>query len=187
MLPEHLQISETLRLAPIRPEDHPAHLALMQRIYPPAFAYLWPDDGAWYVDHVHGIQAFRQDLATPDAPYYHVYHQEQLVGIFRIKLHAFCPDCPDVPALKLDRLYLADDVRGRGIGKSLISYCQVVAKELGKEILWLDRMDSNEATIGFYRNLGFVECGQFRLPFKQMYPKYRGMWLLLQPHQQTGW
>jgi ribosomal protein S18 acetylase RimI-like enzyme len=151
----------------------------MQRIYPPAFAYLWPDDGAWYIDHVHGHEPFLQDLDAPDAPYYHVYHQEQLVGIFRLKLNAPCPDLPDLPALKLDRVYLDDEVRGLGIGKALVAYAREETIRRNKEILWLERMDSNEATIGFYRKLGFTESGQFRLPFEQMYSKYRGMWRVL--------
>lgn len=176
MLPvHHLQLSDTLYLAPIRPDDHPAHLALMQRIYPSAFAYLWPDGGAWYVSHVHGEQAFRQDLALPDAPYFHVYQHDRLVGIFRLKLHARCPDFPELPALKLDRMYLADEVRGQGIGKALVTYAMEETRRRGKEILWLERMDSNAATIGFYRDLGFTESGQFRLTFAQMYPKYRDM------------
>ena len=180
MLPfNHLHLSDSLCLAPIRPEDHQVHLALMQRIYPPAFAYLWPDEGAWYIDHVHGKQAFLRDLDTPDTPYYHVYHHEQLVGIFRLKLHVPCPDAPELRALKLDRLYLADEVRGQGIGQALMAYTLEETRRLGKEIIWLDRMDSNEATIRFYRKLGFTECGQFRLPFEQMYPKYRGMWRVL--------
>ncbi|WP_026231986.1 GNAT family N-acetyltransferase [Neolewinella persica] len=180
MLPtNHIRLSNTLCLAPIRPEDHPTHLALMQRIYPPAFAYLWPDKGAWYINHVHGKQAFLKDLERPDAPYYHVYQHEKLVGIFQLKLHALCPDCPAVPALKLDRMYLADEVRGQGIGKALVAYAREETRRKGKEILWLDRMDSNEATIGFYRKLGFIESGQFRLPFEQMHPEYRGMWRVM--------
>ncbi|MFK8163656.1 MAG: GNAT family N-acetyltransferase [Lewinella sp.] len=177
--PDHLHISDNLRLTPILPEDHPAHLALMQRIYPPAFAYLWPDEGAWYVDHVHGKAPFLRDLATPDAPYYHVYYHEQLVGILRLMLHAPCPDHPEISALKLDRVYLADEVRGQGIGKALVAYAREETIRQGKEILWLDRMDSNEATINFYRNLGFTECGQFRLTFETMPPKYRGMWRVI--------
>jgi ribosomal protein S18 acetylase RimI-like enzyme len=147
----------------------------MQRIYPPAFAYLWPDEGAWYVDYVHCKQSLLRDLDTPDAPYYHVYHHEQLVGIFRLKLHAPCPDASESPALKLDRLYLADEVRGQGIGQALMAYAFEETRRLGKDILWLDRMNSNEATIRFYHKLGFTECGQFRLPFVQMYSKYREM------------
>jgi GNAT superfamily N-acetyltransferase len=176
---DHILVNKNLRLAPIRPEDHPAHLALMRRIYPPAFAYLWPDEGAWYVNHVHGKPSFLRDLATPNAPYYHVYYREQLIGILRLKLHAPCPDMPELSALKLDRLYLADEVRGQGIGKALMTYALEKTRRLGKEILWLDRMDSNEATINFYRKFGFTECGQFRLSFAQMYPKYRGMWRVL--------
>jgi len=173
-----LQLSPDLYLRPIRPEDHPRHLALMQRIYPQAFAYLWPDDGAWYVDRTHGEAPFLADLATDDAHYQHVFFRNELIGIFRLKLDAENPDFPGQPALKLDRVYLDDAVRGHGIGTALIDYAKAETKRLGKSLLWLERMDSNDATIGFYRKCNFVEGGQFRLPFELMYTEFRGMYRL---------
>ncbi|MEM9931423.1 MAG: hypothetical protein AAF840_16555 [Bacteroidota bacterium] len=96
MLPQNdVLLTEELFLRPIRPEDHLQHLRLMHRIYPPAFAYLWPDEGAWYINHIHTATALQQDLAVPDAPYYHVYFQENLIGIFRLKLAAPNPDFPE--------------------------------------------------------------------------------------------
>ncbi len=170
-----LQLNPDLCLRLIQPEDHPRHLALMQRIYPQAFAYLWPDDGAWYVNRTHGKQAFLTDLGKPDAPYHHVYFKDELIGIFRLKINAENPDFPNEPALKLDRVYLDDAVRGHGIGTALVDYAKAETERLGKALLWLERMDSNDATIGFYRKCGFVDGGQFRLPFELMYERFRGM------------
>jgi len=47
---------------------------------------------------------------------------------------------------------------------------------LGNKLLWLERMSTNDATIGFYRKHGFEDGGQFRLPFELMYEKFRGMY-----------
>lgn len=172
---DRIAISPNLELRPILEEDHPLHYALMQRIYPPAFAYLWPDGGAWYIDHVHAREVFEKDLAREDLRYYHVYFREALVGIYRLKQNAEMPDFPGEPALVLDRLYLDDAVRGKGIGTALMNHTKKETLRLGKTLLWLERMDSNEATIGFYRKCGFTDGSTFRLPFEQMYPEYRGM------------
>lgn len=174
-----LLLTPELHLLPITPADHPRHLALMQRIYPPAFAYLWPDGGAWYLDHVHGKPAFLKDLAAVNTTYQHVYFRDELIGILRLESEKPCPDFPDRPAsdfLKLDRLYLDDTVRGKGIGTTLIDYVKTEALRLDKSILWLERMDTNEATIGFYRKNGFVDGGTFRLPYENMYARFRGMY-----------
>lgn len=171
-----IKIKDTLHLRDIKQEDHIVHKALMQRIYPPAFDYLWPDDGDWYINRTHGEEAFLSDLTEPDAPYHHVYFKGKLIGIYRLKLNAQNPDFPDEPAMKLDRLYLDDAVRGNGIGSLLIDHAKAETLRLGKQLLWLERMDTNDATIGFYRKHGFVDGGQFRLPFELMYPHFRGMY-----------
>ncbi len=168
-------LSPQLRLQLITAEDHAQHLALMQRIYPPAFAYLWPDGGAWYINHVHRKAALLADLAVANAPYYHVYHRGALRGILRLKRESACPDHPDLLALKLDRLYLDDAVRGQGIGTTLIDYCKQLVRQQGACLLWLERMDTNAATIGFYQKNGFKPGGRFRLTFAEMYPHFRGM------------
>lgn len=170
-----ITLTPYLRLQPIFTTDHAPHLALMRRIYPPAFAYLWPDDGAWYLERTHGLEAFLKDLAQADAPYWHVYFRDELIGIFRLRYAAEFPDQPGVPALKLDRVYLDSAVRGQGIGKALVAFAKAETRRLGKSILWLDRMDTNEATIAFYRRCGFQDGSTFRLPFELMYPKMRGM------------
>ncbi len=170
-----LQLSPALRLQPILAEDHARHLKLMERIYPPAFAYLWPDAGAWYVDRTHNEQALVRDLASPNSPYYHVYFKEALVGIFRLKLDEPCPDFPDRSGLKLDRVYLDDAVRGKGVGSALVDYAKAETRRLNRELLWLERMDTNDATIGFYQKCGFTRGSAFRLTFELMYAQYRGM------------
>lgn len=169
------QLSEDIRLCPIQPADHARHLALLQRIYPPAFAYLWPDAGAWYLNRVHREEALLADLAQTDASYDHVYYQDKLIGILRLKMQTENPDFPGASSLKLDRLYLDDAVRGKGIGTTIIEFVKAETLRLGKSHLWLERMDTNDATIGFYRKNDFVDGGTFRLPFENMHPEYRGM------------
>lgn len=168
-------LAPNLTLRPIEPTDHAAHLALMHRIYPPAFAYLWPDAGKWYVEHTHRREALLTDLADPDCPYYHVYYRNQLSGIFRLRLRNECPDFPGEPALLLHRLYLDDGVRGHGVGTRIVDYAKAETARLGRSLLWLERMDTNEATIGFYRKNGFRDGGAFRLTFELMPERFRGM------------
>lgn len=172
---ESVRLTPELELRPVTAAKPEKHLALLQRIYPPAFAYLWPDKGAWYLNKVHSREALLADLAEPDAPYFYVFFREQCVGILRLQLHVECPDFPGEPALKLQRLYLDDAVRGCGIGTTLMDYVKAETLRLGKSLLWLERMDTNEATIGFYYKNGFTDEGAFRLPFELMYEEFRGM------------
>ena len=161
----------------------------MQRIYPPAFAYLWPDGGGWYLNRIHGQEPFETDLSQRNSAYYHVYLETELIGIFRILVDEPNPDSPELSAIKLDRIYLAERARGQGVGKALINYAKARTVEGGYDQLWLERMDTNAATIAFYYRNGFVDGSAFRLPYEQMHTRFRGMvrmnWRVLIPPDST--
>ncbi|WP_173021510.1 GNAT family N-acetyltransferase [Lewinella sp. W8] len=176
-----VDVNEKLSLHPLRSSDHARHYALLRRIYPPAFSYLWPDNGEGYVERIHGYEAFIRDLAEPDTPYYRVEWDGRAIGILRLQLHYPYPGDPEVPALKLDRLYLGPEARGRGVGTSLLRYTLDLAGDLGKRLVWLERMESNEATVAFYRSRGFRDGGAFRYDGPDMLDQYRGMRRLWYP------
>lgn len=147
----------------------------MHRIYPPAFAYLWPDGGVGYAERIHGKDAFLRDLLERDAPYFRVEWRGAPIGILRWQVGKPSPDLPDLAALKLDRLYLGPEARGKGVGTQLLRFIFDTAARLGKSLVWLERMDSNDGTIAFYRSRGFVEGGAFRYDGPAMLDEYRGM------------
>ena len=77
------------------------------------------------------------------------------------------------PAIKVDgmpmeiqRLYLLEEVRGRGYGRFLLRSCESIARERQHDLLWLKVWDQNDRAISFYRASGFdvisectFECG----------------------------
>jgi GNAT superfamily N-acetyltransferase len=176
---KRISLNDQLDLHPLRARDAPVHFALMRRIYPPAFAYLWPDGGVGYVERIHGEPSFLRDLSEEDAPYYRVEWEGKPIGVLRLQLHHPCPDVPGASALKLDRLYLGPEARGKGVGTSLLQYTFDLATQLGKQLVWLERMDSNEDTIAFYQRRGFREGGTFRYGGPDMLEEFRGMRRLL--------
>ena len=170
-----IHLNAFLSLHPLTPADHPAHATLMRRIYPPAFAYLWPDGGEWYLETYHGREAFEGDLAEDNCPYYHVHLEGKPIGILWLRLHAPDPDHPELPGLKLERIYLDPSITGRGIGSYLMNYVKAAGRRLGKALVWLERMDSNESTIRFYRRQGFTRGGAFSFGHGPMYAHLRDM------------
>ena len=61
------------------------------------------------------------------------------------------------------------------MGSALVNYAKAETHRLDRELLWLERMDTNDATIGFYQKCGFVRGSAFRLTFGLMYEQFRGM------------
>ncbi len=50
-----------------------------------------------------------------------------------------------------------------------------IAKENNKELVWLKAMDTSEASIAFYKKMGFTITGTYTLPHQLMKEELRGM------------
>lgn len=147
----------------------------MQACYPPVYAHLWEDQGDWYVQEMYHEQAVLQDLADETARYWVVVWQGTPAGILRLKMHQESPDHPGRPALKLHRIYLHPRTHGHGIGRELLAFTVAQARELNKEYIWLEAMDTQQDALGFYEKMGFRTTGTFRLTFERMHEHLRGM------------
>ncbi len=172
---------EELRFHPITAADQPALLSLMKRIYPPVYAYLWPDGGDWYVESQYGSANVARELADPVADYRFMVWGGEPVGILRFVPGLPLADRPDSTATKLHRLYLDPAVQGRGIGRGAIAFVEEACRTRGEEWLWLEAMDSAPAAISFYERLGFRRVAPFTLEMPRMLPRYRGMWRMAKP------
>lgn len=173
---EWLLREDGIGLSPITVTDALTLNQLMKRIYPPIYQHLWPDQGRWYLDHAYGMAAIKQDLQEEDASYWFVKKESERIGILRLKTYATLPEEPFRAALQLHRIYLGPALIGQGFGQRLLAFTREKAQALGKELLWLEVMDSQQAAIRFYEKNGFRICGAFRLPYEQMYPQLRGMY-----------
>ena len=58
------------------------------------------------------------------------------------------------PGIYLEDLYVQPDFRGKGIGRSLLSYLAQLAKKRNCGRLEWSVLDWNESAIRFYKNLG---------------------------------
>jgi putative acetyltransferase len=57
---------------------------------------------------------------------------------------------------ELVKLYLSSSARGRGLGKTLLQKCIVVAKEMGYQKMYLETMPELTIAIPMYEKLGFT-------------------------------
>ena len=67
-----------------------------------------------------------------------------------------------LPGIYLEDLFVQAHVRGRGIGRSLLSWLAAAAVERGCGRLEWAVLDWNEPSIRFYRNLGAVRMEDWR-------------------------
>ena len=99
-------LSAGLSLTALTSADQTVIMALMQRIYPPAYHNFWPDSGQWYLHSLYNPDHFAQELAEPHTEYRCIHHRGEPVGIVRVIDGKPLPEQPDRRASKLHRLYL---------------------------------------------------------------------------------
>ncbi|WP_276497427.1 GNAT family N-acetyltransferase [Pontibacter litorisediminis] len=147
------------------------------RSYNDHYLYLWFDGGAWYVDRSFKEETLREELTDPNAAFYLIYHEAKLVGFLKLNLHKELEGYTADEALELERIYLTKAASGKGIGREAVTFTKEVAAKYNKRVIWLKAMDSSRS-VDFYEQNGFEKCGTYTLPFEQMKPEYRGMYVM---------
>lgn len=62
---------------------------------------------------------------------------------------------------EVKRMFVRDNMRGRGIGRALLSRIESEAKTNGLDVLRLETGDQQLAAIGLYERAGFQRCAAF--------------------------
>ncbi|GEO85578.1 MULTISPECIES: GNAT family N-acetyltransferase [Alphaproteobacteria] len=109
-------------------------------------ASLYPPEGNFTVD----VGALRQ----PDISFVVARTKGQAVGCGAIKW------LEDGTA-ELKRIFVADEARGKGIGRQIMTTLLEMAEVHGIECLYLETGPRNTEAVSLYQTLGFRECGPF--------------------------
>ena len=84
--------------------------------------------------------------------YYIALENDEVVGGIGLARFEFYDDCAE-----LQKLYLADSVKGSGIGYTLISMIEDKARELGYKQMYLETHTNLAAAIHVYEKSGYKE------------------------------
>lgn len=174
-----ISISEHIQLQPITIEDHAKLVALMEHIYPPAYKYMWTnEDCNFYFGHFYNLENLKKELVEVEAEYYFVHYKTHLVGILRMHFNKTLKSMPEKSACYLNRIYLSEEVQGKGIAQELLKWLEQKARLKGNELIWLEAMDSKDQALKFYHKLGFVKSHKTRLDFELLLDQFKGMLVL---------
>lgn len=170
-----ISIDTTLQLKALETHDQAELLTLMQTIYPPVYGHLWEDGSLKYLKKIYGESNFQQELSEGATHYLRVYVEEVPSGVLRVIHSRKCPDFPERSAMKLQRIFLHPETHGKGIGKKIMDWVVDQAKQEGKDLLWLECMDTQQQALRFYEKMGFQRGGAFDYPSDKMKKEFRGM------------
>ena len=172
---EKYVLSDAISLVRVKAEDQSDVFNLMQTIYPPVYEHLWEDGGKAYLESVYGEANFQRELLRENTYSWRVHVEEEFCGVLRLILERECPDFPNRSTMKLQRIYLHPDTHGKGVGKKIMDWVVNQATQEGKDLLWLECMDSQPQALRFYEKMGFQKGGAFEYPSDEMKKEFRGM------------
>ena len=114
---------------------------------------------ASYIEERFTPEVLAAQLAEEGSTFFIAYLEEEAIGFARLKQDA-PPELQGAErTLEINRLYVAHDHWGRGVGRRLIQACVEEARARGCTSVWLAAWSENPRTLAFYRSLGFEEIG----------------------------
>lgn len=100
------------------------------------------------------------ELNDPNVHYHFLYSDKIVIGF--IKLNCLDSQTEVVPEeyIELERIYLLNEYKGKGLGRKLLEKAIVVGHELKYKKLWLGVWKKNPAAILFYEKMGLKKSGE---------------------------
>ncbi len=161
-------MTERTHIRAARREDIEALAALAARTFREAFAGdNAPEDINSYVTESFSAERLRTEFADARNRFLLAFRGEgeAPVGYAKLRTGRADPSVKGPAPIELERLYVARNALGRGIGAALMHACLESARNGGYRTLWLGVWDRNARAIAFYERWGFAVVGDhaFRL------------------------
>lgn len=119
-----------------------------------------PDDFQHYMETAFSRKKLRTELEDENTIFYFVYDGEDLVGYFKLNIGAAQTDVHEEKALEIERIYVIAAHQGKKIGAQMLQKIEELAKDHGKEYIWLGVWEHNPKAIRFYQRHGFQKFGE---------------------------
>jgi len=83
------------------------------------------------------------------------------VGYIKLRRNYKTPMPTNLKVVELQRVYVLDKYKGKGIGSDLIKYVLNIVTEEKFEVIWLGVWEKNSNAINLYKKFGFEVCGGY--------------------------
>lgn len=141
----------------------PADASTLAAVGARTFVATYAADGLpGLVDHVRAsFSPARQAAELADASVTHLVAEQdgEPIGYAMLSDTAAPAAVRAAAPLQLARLYVDEDVQGRGVGGALMSEVRAVAADRGHDVLWLTVWTRNRRARAVYARWGFVDVG----------------------------
>lgn len=114
---------------------------------------------AAYLSQAFSREKLLGELSNPDSSFYFLHVAGRPAGYLKLNKGEAQTDLQDPASLEIERIYVAEEFQDTGAGRTLLQKAEDVARESGKEALWLGVWEQNDKAIRFYARNGFGKIG----------------------------
>ncbi len=119
-----------------------------------------PENMQLYDEQHFSGEQIRSEILNPDSRFFFAKLGEEILGYMKINQGAAQTVLPNDEGMEIERIYVNQQMKGQGIGKSLIQKTVKLAKESGAKYIWLGVWEHNTEAIRFYEKNGFRRYSQ---------------------------
>ena len=101
-----------------------------------------------------------QEVNEPWLIFFLAFYDNEPVGYVKLRLGAVPSELLGQSCIEIARIYSVERMIGKGVGRKLMQMSHEVAKQRGKQILWLAVWKENHRAIDFYNRWGFEIFGE---------------------------
>lgn len=113
-----------------------------------------------YLEEQHPRERQMAEVGAPGRTFLLAYHDEEPVGYASLRESDLPSELKGATAIEIVQLYSEQKTIGKGVGKALMETCLDIARQKGKEWVWLGVWEHNQRAIDFYTKWGFERFGE---------------------------
>jgi diamine N-acetyltransferase len=113
-----------------------------------------------YVDASFSTEQMQREVAHVASHFFLIFEQTKCLGYLKLNEVSAQTDVYDPQSLEIERIYVVENAKGKGIGKSLIQKAIEVAIAKNLKYVWLGVWEKNPAAIAFYERMGFQKFAE---------------------------
>lgn len=172
-------MKDLVHFKPITPEVYASYIDVGIRAYNQHYLHLWPNGNSLpYIESSFTRVVLETEERDDNTILYRILSNRKAIGVLKITLNASLASFSEKEALCLDKIYILNEHSGKGIGKKALRFATLRAKEMQKEIVWLDTMQKGPA-LDFYIKNGFEIHSESKVSLPTILEEESLMWIMV--------
>lgn len=131
-------------------------------------AYCLQDDSndlATYVLENFSLEQIEMELTDANSMFLIAEVNACAIGYAKLRENSLAECLNGTNAVEIQRVYLLEKLRGKGVGKAIMERCFTEARRKNYEAVWLGVWERNLEARKFYQKYGFTKVGELTFPY----------------------